>query len=46
MAFKMDSTDSLKTAIRTNISHIPFYKTHIQLISINFTQNFCNTETI
>jgi len=35
MAFKMDSTDSFKTAIRTNISYIPTYKIHIQLISIN-----------
>jgi hypothetical protein len=34
MAFKMDSTDSLKTAIRTNISYIPIYKIHSQLIYI------------
>lgn len=37
MAFKMDSTNSLKTVIRTNISYIPIYKIHIHLISINFT---------
>jgi hypothetical protein len=36
MVFKMDFTDSLQTAIRTNISYIPIYKIHIQLISINF----------
>jgi hypothetical protein len=36
MAFKMDFTDSLKTAIRKIIWYIPIYKIYNQLISINF----------
>jgi hypothetical protein len=44
MTFKMDFTDSLKTAIRGNISYIFIYKIHIQLISINLLSIFFNIE--